>query len=82
MAKNCLLFPEHCSFMNEKHRVVAVLHPKPAKNCPIPIILDESAAHIIKSPITKNAHEITIAIFLPQLSAMKGITKKPMSDPK
>ena len=82
MVKNCLLFPEHCSFMNERHKVMAGLHPNPVTNCPIPMIYGERAKLIVKIPRTKSIQEISIVIFLPQLSAMKGITKKPMSEPK
>ena len=34
-----------------------------------------------KTPKVQIAHEICIAIFLPKLSAIKGIIKKPINDP-
>jgi hypothetical protein len=39
MLKYYLAFPEHCSLMKEKARVIAALPPKPIINCPNPTIM-------------------------------------------
>ncbi len=65
----CLDLPRHCSFMNEKHKVIAGFVPKPAKKYPSPTILGESETATIRTPIVPTAHERRMEIFLPQLSA-------------
>lgn len=60
---------------------MAGLHPNPHINCPTPIIFGESASPTKAIPNTKIAHEIRIASRRPQLSAMYGITKKPINEP-
>jgi hypothetical protein len=57
------------------------LQPNPARNCPNPIILTESAKANIITPNTKHPHEDLIANFLPKLSEMYGKKKKPINDP-
>jgi hypothetical protein len=63
--------------MNEKHKVIAGFEPNPAKKYPAPIKKTLLANTKITTPTVHNAHEICIANFLPKLSAMNGIIKKP-----
>ena len=67
--------------MNEKHNVIAGFEPKPAKKYPVAIKVIELATTSNSTPNVQMAHEICIAIFLPKLSAIKGIMKKPINDP-
>jgi hypothetical protein len=67
--------------MNEKHSVIAGFDPKPARKYPIPIITIELAITKRKTPTVQISQDICIAIFLPKLSAMKGIMKKPIKEP-
>lgn len=78
----CLDFPKHCSFMKEKQRVMAGFDPNPAKKYPNPTMFGESARAHTNTPKVPIAHEALIASFLPQLSAMYGITKNPTNDPQ
>jgi hypothetical protein len=68
--------------IKEKHNVIAGLVPNPAKKYPIPMVFAESAKARTKTPAVPIAQEILMPIFLPQLSAMYGIKKKPASEPK
>ena len=67
--------------MNEKQRVMAGFEPKPARKYPIAIKMTELAITSIRTPNVHIIHETCMAIFLPRLSAMKGIIKKPISEP-
>lgn len=67
--------------MNEKQSVIAGLDPKPAKRYPIAINVVEFAITSKKTPTVQMIHDICMAIFLPKLSAMKGMMKKPAKDP-
>jgi hypothetical protein len=72
---------KHCSFINEKHKVIAGLDPNPAKKYPIPIKTTEFPITNNNTPNVHMAHDICIAILLPKLSAIKGIIKNPIKDP-
>jgi len=67
--------------MNEKQSVIAGFDPKPAKKYPIAIKTIELAMTRRNTPKVQITHEICIAIFLPKLSAIKGMMKKPINDP-
>lgn len=67
--------------MKEKHSVIAGFDPKPAKKYPIPIMATELAITKRKTPNVQITHEICMAIFLPKLSAIKGMIKNPIKDP-
>lgn len=67
--------------MNEKQRVIAGFDPKPASKYPMAIIGTEPAITRRNTPKVQMTHDICIAIFLPKLSAIKGIIKKPTNDP-
>lgn len=47
---------------------MAGLHPKPHKNWPIPIVIDEPAIEIQSIPMISNPQEVRIASNLPKLS--------------
>lgn len=78
----CLLFPRLCSLMKEKARVIAGFVPKPMKKSPNPTILGESASIVIATDIMPMIQATRNAPFLPELSAIFGITKNPISAPK
>lgn len=61
--------------------MIAGFEPKPARRYPIAIIAIEFAMTKRKTPNVQIAHEICIAIFLPRLSAMKGMMKNPTNEP-
>jgi hypothetical protein len=68
--------------MNEKAKVIAGLAPNPIKNNPSPMILGESAIVTIRTETVAMIQATLIATFLPELSAIFGIIKKPVNDPK
>lgn len=61
---------------------MAGFDPNPAKKYPMPIIISELAITRRNTPSVQIAHETCIAIFLPRLSATKGMMKNPINDPK
>lgn len=67
--------------MNEKHSVMAGLDPRPAKRYPMAIMVVELAITSKNTPKVQITHDICMAIFLPKLSAIKGIMKNPTNDP-
>ena len=67
--------------MNEKHKVIAGFEPKPAKKYPIAIKVTELAIVSKKTPNVQMSQEMIMAIFLPKLSAMNGMIKKPINEP-
>ena len=78
----CLALPKVCSLIKENARVIAGFVPNPRKKNPKPMILGESAIIVATIATIPMIQAILIAPFLPELSAILGITKKPMSAPK
>ena len=78
----CRYFPKHCSFINENANVIAGLVPKPMKNNANPMTFGESAIEKSTDPTIPIIIAIFNPSFLPELSAIVGMKKKPMSAPK
>jgi hypothetical protein len=60
---------------------MAGFEPRPARKYPTAIKMTEFAMTRMRTPNVQIIHETCMAIFLPKLSAMKGIMKKPINEP-